>query len=274
MTYRIERIEGRTMPVNSFLVYGPDGLVVVDGMLTVSDGGRVRQAIVDSGQPLAGVIITHPHPDHYAGLAHIVDDNDISIVATRSVDGVIRKDDHLKNDIVGPMIGDEWPTTRIFPNHLVHSGDEVHLGGVSLVVEELGPGESPVDTLWRLDDRTVFAGDVAYNGMHAYLADGHWQDWLTNLERLEERLPADVTLHVGHGPSGSRSLLAEQRRYVETFGTAVTRHADAIAAGDHAPVVRAMRELLPADDLLFLMELSIAPAAASLRAVERATSEG
>ena len=37
MSYRIDRIAGQVMPVNSFVVHGPDGLVVVDGMLTVSD---------------------------------------------------------------------------------------------------------------------------------------------------------------------------------------------------------------------------------------------
>ena len=42
-------------------------------------------------------------------------------------------------------------------------GDEVRLGGLTLQVEELGPGESHVDTLWRLDPVTVFAADVVYN---------------------------------------------------------------------------------------------------------------
>ena len=52
MTEQIERIEGRVMPVNAFLVHGPDGVVVVDGMLTVTDAALVRQAIDDSGYPL------------------------------------------------------------------------------------------------------------------------------------------------------------------------------------------------------------------------------
>jgi hypothetical protein len=34
VTYRIDRIAGQVMPVNSFLVHGHDGLVVVGGMLT------------------------------------------------------------------------------------------------------------------------------------------------------------------------------------------------------------------------------------------------
>jgi glyoxylase-like metal-dependent hydrolase (beta-lactamase superfamily II) len=116
MAYRIDRIEGRIMPVNSFVIHGPDGLVVVDGMLTVSDAALVRQAIDDAGRTLAGVVITHPHPDHYAGLWHLIGDNEVPIVATRGVDEVIRRDDATKNDIVGPMMGAEWPTTRLFPN--------------------------------------------------------------------------------------------------------------------------------------------------------------
>ena len=82
MPYRVDRIHGQVMPVNAFVVHGPDGLVVVDGMLTVSDAGRVRRAIADADRPLAGVVLTHPHPDHYAGLWHVVGEDDVPIVAT------------------------------------------------------------------------------------------------------------------------------------------------------------------------------------------------
>jgi hypothetical protein len=133
-----------------------------------------------------------------------------------------------------------------------------------LEVEELGPGESHIDSLWRLDPVTVFAGDITYNGMHAYLADGHWKRWLATLSRLERELPADVTLHVGHGPAAGKERLAAQHQYIEAFVAAVTEHAGAIEAGDHAPVVAAMTKLLPSDDLLFLMELSIEPVHAAL----------
>jgi glyoxylase-like metal-dependent hydrolase (beta-lactamase superfamily II) len=78
MTAQIDRIEGRGMRVNAFLVHGPDGVVLVDGMLTVSDAALVRQAIDDTGHPLAGVVVTHPHPDHYAGLAHLVGTDDVA----------------------------------------------------------------------------------------------------------------------------------------------------------------------------------------------------
>jgi alkyl sulfatase BDS1-like metallo-beta-lactamase superfamily hydrolase len=79
------------MTVNSFLVHGPEGVVVADGMLTVSDAELVRAAVDRSGVPLAGVLVTYPDTDHYAGIAHVVGPDD-SIAATRAVDAVIRRD--------------------------------------------------------------------------------------------------------------------------------------------------------------------------------------
>jgi glyoxylase-like metal-dependent hydrolase (beta-lactamase superfamily II) len=264
-TYPIDRIEGQVMPVNSFLIHGPDGIVVIDGMLTISDARLVRGAIAESGRPLAGVVITHPHPDHYAGAAEIVGEHDLPIVATTAVDHVIRRDDDLKNTIVGPMMGDEWPTRRHFPNQTVDPDSSVRLGGIELAVAELGPGESEVDTIWRLDETTLFAGDVVYNGMHAYLADGHWREWLALLSRLEEGLSNDAVLHVGHGDPGTKAMLANQRRYIDTFVDAIISNADAVAAGNHTPVLQAVQALLPTDDLLFLTDLSIEPVLANLQ---------
>jgi glyoxylase-like metal-dependent hydrolase (beta-lactamase superfamily II) len=265
-TYRIDRISGQIMPVNSFLIHGPDGIVVVDAMLTISDARRVRDAIAESGRALAGIVITHPHPDHYAGAVEIIGDHDVPIVATAAVDRVIRRDDALKNTIVGPMMGDEWPGQRLFPNQTVGPRSAVRLGGAELTVEELGAGESEVDTIWRLDEATVFGGDVVYNRMHAYLADGFWREWLTLLNQLETQLPSDAVLHIGHGEPGTKTLIANQRRYIEAFADAVTANEDAVAEGNHAPVLHAMQQLLPTDDLLFLADLSIEPVLARLRA--------
>jgi glyoxylase-like metal-dependent hydrolase (beta-lactamase superfamily II) len=268
MAPTVSRIEGDVMKVNAFLVRGPRGTVLVDGMLTVSDARKVRAALDAAGGELAGVVITHPHPDHYAGLAHIVGDRDTPILATREVDAVIRRDDATKEAIVGSMMGPEWPERRVFPNQIVTAGEAVTLGGVSLRVRSLGPGESFADTAWELDDGTVFAGDIAYNGMHAYLADGQWEHWLDVADRLEAELPARPTLHVGHGPPGGKELLRHQRRYIETFVSALGRHADAAAAGDHAPVLTELRRVVPSEDLLFLADLSIEPMLATIASAD------
>lgn len=253
----IERVEGDRMAVNSYLVHGPEGLVVVDAQLTVSDAEKVRAAVVAGGRRLAGVLITHPHPDHYAGAGLVA--GDAPILATPEVAAVIRRDDEEKAAIVGAMMGPEWPVQRRFPDRLVNAGDTVELAGLRFRVTESGPGESHADTLWWLDDRTVFAGDIAYNRMHAYLADAQHAGWLAALAALEDQLADDTTLYVGHGEPTDKSILSRQRGYIETFLTAVEEHAGDDPTVRQRAVVDRMRAIEPDERLRFLMELSVEP---------------
>ncbi len=252
--------------VNAYLVETNDGVVAVDGTLTVTDGRALRARLAALGKPLLAVLVTHAHPDHYGGIVELVGSDDVPIVATAGVDTVIRRDDALKEEILRPMFGDEWPRERMFPTRIVTDGERVDLGGTSFTVLDLGPGESPHDSIWFLGDerRTVFLGDQVYDRKHAYLADGFFEEWLGHLDRLQRELPADATLHVGHGGPVTPDRFVEQRLYIETFVDAV-RGADWSQPDNaRAAVVQRMTTLLRTDELRFLMQLSIDPVAARL----------
>ncbi|AKF09569.1 MBL fold metallo-hydrolase [Sandaracinus amylolyticus] len=256
---KVHRIEGRVMLVNAHLVESAEGVVLVDGMLTVSDARLVRDAIAAIGKPLRAAIVTHAHPDHYAGLVTILADRPVPIHATPAVRAAIERDDAIKNEIVGPMMQGEWPTTRVFPDADVAPGTTLRVAGIAFDVVDLGPAESPADSLYRFSEREWFVGDLVYSRMHAYLADGFAAQWLAVLERLERELPRDAVLHVGHGEPGGRALVAAQRRYVEAFAESVERHRGAPRDRRRAAVVADMKRHLPTDDLVFLMELSVDP---------------
>jgi glyoxylase-like metal-dependent hydrolase (beta-lactamase superfamily II) len=155
---------------------------VIDGQLTVSDARAVREALDSYGRPVEALLVTHPHPDHYAGAATVLDGLDAPIITTAAVAEVIERDDAEKDAIVGPMMGDEWPATRRFPDEVVADGELVRAGGLSLQVIEVGPAESHANVLYALEPRRIFSGDVAYNDMHAYLLDGHHRQWLSTLD--------------------------------------------------------------------------------------------
>jgi glyoxylase-like metal-dependent hydrolase (beta-lactamase superfamily II) len=260
---RIHRFTDEALPVSAYLVELADAVVAVDATLTVS-GGRGLRAQADAlGKPLAGVLVTHAHPDHYGGLVELLRGEDLPVFATAGVAAVIARDDAVKEEILRPMLGAEWPQERRFPGEIVADGQTVELGAASFTAIDLGPGESPHDSIWLLDGRDahVFAGDQAYNGMHAYLADGFHENWLLNIARLRDELSSSATLYIGHGEPGGPELLERQARYVEAFVAAV-RDADwSDPARAKAGVIDAMTLILPTDQLRFLMELSVDPVA-------------
>jgi glyoxylase-like metal-dependent hydrolase (beta-lactamase superfamily II) len=265
LIHRFHATGGGT-PVNAYIVESPSGAVVVDATLTVSDGRALRASVDDLAKPLLGVVITHAHPDHYGGLVELIQDLDVPVFATRGVIDVIRRDDPVKETILRPMFGEEWARERAFPNHVVEDGEALSLDGIRLTVTDLGPNESPHDSIWTLDDsnRRVFSADLAYDRHHCYLADGFYREWLANIGRARQQLPAGVTLHPGHGEPCGTEALDWQEGYINAF-------LEAVAAADWSDpetarrmIVGRMLEYLPSSTLQFLMELSIDPVADKL----------
>lgn len=265
----VHRIQGRSMPVNAYVVESSYALVLVDSALTVSDGRAVRDRLRSLGKPLVGAIITHAHPDHYGALIEIIDDTRVPVVALEGVDSAIRRQDADKERILRPMFGDEWPRQRLFANRAVSDGDFVSFDGISFTVEDLGPGESPYDSIWTLEGTdAVFVGDLVYNHMHAYLGDGYWAQWLRNIATARSVLAPGAVLFPGHGDRATIEQLDWQEQYIRTFVDALM-HAREAATSEAAveQVTAAMKRYLPAEDLLFLMQLSVPPLWAAGRSI-------
>jgi glyoxylase-like metal-dependent hydrolase (beta-lactamase superfamily II) len=262
----VHRYSASAMPVNAYLVETPGGVVVVDSTLTVSDARALRERVDDLDKPLRAVLITHAHPDHYGGSVELVGSDEIPIVAAAGVDQVVRRDDEIKEGILRPMFGEEWPLERRFPTQTISDGESISFDGVPFTLMDLGPGESPHDSVWLVGDERLiaFAGDTAYQRMHCYLADGYWEQWLANIGRLRSELAPGAEVHFGHGEPGARDPLDWQEGYINAFIEAIQEAdwSDPDAAKDR--VVGRMTEYLPTGELQFLMELSIEPVATKL----------
>jgi glyoxylase-like metal-dependent hydrolase (beta-lactamase superfamily II) len=250
--------------VNAYLVETDSGVVGIDGLLTVSAAREMRSALDRLGKRLHAVLLTHSHPDHYAGLVEIVaPGDDLPIVAPQGVIDTITADDAMKDQIVGSLFGDDWPTNRVFPNTPIRDGESLTFDGATFTVIDLGPSESPHDSPWVLgdDERVVFLGDQIYDHKHCYLADGFYAEWLENIETLRGRFPDDAVFYIGHGGPVRSDMWDWQRRYIETFIDAVDDADWSAPESAKATVVARMKAYEPSDELDFLMELSIEPVA-------------
>jgi glyoxylase-like metal-dependent hydrolase (beta-lactamase superfamily II) len=252
--------------VNAYLVETEASVVAVDGLLTVSAAREMRAALEALGKPLRAALLTQSHPDHYAALGEVIGGYDVPIVAPQGVIDTIAADDTTKDQIIGPMFGEEWPKQRVFPNTPIRDGESLEFDGVTFTVIDLGPSESPHDSPWALgdDERNVFLGDQIYDHRHCYLADGFYAEWLANIETLRARFPEDAVFHLGHGGPGGPEMWDWQRGYIERFVAAVESADWSEPERAKASVVARMKEYEPSSELQFLMELSIDPIATRL----------
>ena len=197
------------------------------------------------------------------------------MLAHRDVEREIREKDGAKRAQWGPMFGDEWPASATFPDRLVEDEESVELSDLRFTAWDFGPGESRSETVWLLGDgETAFVGDLAFNGTHAYLADGSTDAWLRALDRAEESLADVRTLYVGHGAPTEAATFAEQRRYLLTVREAIGRAAGGrpgLSEDEANRVAGLMERYLPGAPLGWLVAAG-APAVAAELAREGATA--
>jgi glyoxylase-like metal-dependent hydrolase (beta-lactamase superfamily II) len=256
--------------VNAYLVETDQGVVAIDGTLTASDSRALRSRIDSLGKPLLGVLLTHAHPDHVAGIANLLDDSGAPVVALESVRDLMRATEEAKHAQWGPVFGDEWIPRWVYPDRLVEDGEALTFDGVTFRVYEVGPGgDCDANSVWVLEDEraAAFVGDLVFNGTHSYIADGKVLRWLANIERFRALLEGVTTLYPGHGRAGGIELLDAQKDYLLAYCAAVLEVAGDSATTDERAkeeLAGRMRRVLPGAPLEFMIGLSADAVAAEL----------
>lgn len=254
---------------NAYLIETVDGVVAVDAPLLLADGAAYRARLDALGAPLAGVLLTHPHPDHYNTVTQLTAGLDVPIVATVDADRVMREHDEAKRAQWRGMFGDQWPATSTFPNRTVVDGEELTLAGVTFTARDLGRGECASQTVWLADGgrEGAFIGDLVFHGTHAYLGEGAVDQWIAMLTRCEDLLGAVPVLYPGHGEPSGPTMLGDQRRYLIALREALRR-----LSGPHGrltddgrqELTALMEAYLPGAPLLWLIGAGADEAAAGL----------
>jgi glyoxylase-like metal-dependent hydrolase (beta-lactamase superfamily II) len=272
--------------VNGYLVETANGVVVIDSALTVSESKALKEELDSINKPLLAVLLTHPHPDHVAGVTYIVTSNTsssstpthIPIISLESVKGIMNATEETKRIQWTPLFKEEWISKWTYPNQNIKDEEAVTFDGLTYRVHDLGPGgDSDANSIWILENEpnVAFVGDLVFNGHHPYIADDHIFDWLKNLERARDLLANVTTIYPGHGESGSIELIDSQERYLLTYINAVRELSggnSTLTEEAKAELTQRMEESLPGGGLSFLIAQSADPVAKELASAATAAN--
>lgn len=225
--------------VTSTIVYGRTEAILVDAQFRLSDAGKLADRIAATGRRLKAIIITHAHPDHYFGLAVLVQ-RFPGVPAYISPAGLAEFNRAVGPKIAqwAPVYGAEVPTQVPAPQPLPVGPLTVDGEMLEIVSGLQGDASAPTSSyVWVPSLRAAIVSDIAYDGTHVWLAESNAQTraaWRATLRLIEARGPS--TLVAGHkrradGPNAP-SDMAFTAKYITDFEAALaaSRNADELVA--------------------------------------------
>jgi glyoxylase-like metal-dependent hydrolase (beta-lactamase superfamily II) len=239
--------------VNSIIIEGAHEVMLVDAQLTRTNAERVLQEIKATNKPLSIVYITHEHADHFLGLEVFREAYPKArILANSNVVDRINKVYQEKIDKWKGILGPDATSHAV----AISKYDEPFIEFEHSRIEILRDLQGDTDEntmLWLPGQKTLVAGDVLFNDMHAYTAETDVtarKRWLNTLKKVRELKPAVVI--PGHSKAGARldatSAVAFTERYLLVFEEELRK------AKQPDGLVKAMKENFPSSDLLLAIE--------------------
>jgi glyoxylase-like metal-dependent hydrolase (beta-lactamase superfamily II) len=265
--------------VNGYLIETANGVVIIDSALTVSESKTLKAQLDSINKPLLAILITHPHPDHVAGVTYLLPATstttslaNVSIISLESIERIMNATEEAKRVQWTPIFKEEWISKWTYPNQNVKDKEAVTFNGLTYRVYDFGPGgDSDANSIWIVENgpNVAFVGDLSFNGHHPYIADNNIFDWLNNLERARDLLANITTIYPGHGQPGSIELIDSQKRYLLTYIDEVRRLSggnSTLTEEAKIELTQRMEEFLPGAGLSFLIAQNADPVATELAA--------
>lgn len=227
-----ERVGRRRLPVwdcTVGLVVGEDSALLIDPGSSVREGARVRaEAERLAGRRVTHIAFTHGHFDHVLGGA---------VFAGAEVYGPVGLDnllsvshDDLRAEAVRHGLAEaeaaEAVELLVLPRHLVSGEWTLDLGGVQVLLANVGPGHTRHDLAAFVPGtrEVVFCGDlVEESGEPQAGPDAVPRQWPAALDRLLSLGGNDALYVPGHGAVVDADFVRAQRATLAArFGVSVT----------------------------------------------------
>lgn len=186
--------------VNSALIIGDQGAVLVDTGFTHAIGLHLRKAVEGiTDKPVTHVINTHHHGDHHLGNTAFPE---AEIISSEQCRELVQATESEWISLVENLTEMKFPDTRAVPASRTVAGEQrmkTTLAGVPVELWVPAGSHTPGDMMVLLpDDRVLVSGDILVHRMMPNFRDGHVKSWVGALQQITEM---DLAVIVpGHGP--------------------------------------------------------------------------
>nr|MBL8412636.1 quinoprotein relay system zinc metallohydrolase 1 [Dechloromonas sp.] len=185
--------------VNTGFIVAPGGIVVIDSGPALRYGEQMRRAIVAvSGRPLALLINTHHHPDHFLGNQAYAG---LPIAALPATQQGIAAEGNAFAENLFRLTGDWMKGTEVVAPNKTLAGGVAEVAGRRLRLIGLD-GHTGADlAIFDEASGVLFAGDLVFNGRAPTTPHADIAHWLAALDQLEAitREAGFTALVPGHG---------------------------------------------------------------------------
>jgi hydroxyacylglutathione hydrolase len=188
----IERLPGGPWGENCYLVVnGATALVVDPG----GEGGEVLGVLEERKLELAGILATHGHFDHIAGVADLSDATGVTLTVSGR-DARILRAANLHSFVCGHGRSIRVPAIGADVDEL---GPELRFGDIS-VTSIATPGHTPGSHMFRIGDH-LLGGDTLLGPemSDSRLPGADMEQQRASVDLLRAELDGDLTLLPGHG---------------------------------------------------------------------------
>lgn len=198
--------------VNTGFIAAPGGVIVIDSGPSRRYGEQMRQAIsAVTAQPVALLINTHHHPDHFLGNQAFAGLPIAALAATRQG---IAADGNAFAENLYRLTGDWMKGTEVLSPTQTLADGVVEIAGRRLRLIGLD-GHTAADlAIYDEASGVLFAGDLVFNGRAPTTPHAAIDHWLAALDRLQgiTREPGFKLLVPGHGEVARDAAPIEQTR--------------------------------------------------------------
>ncbi|MGD8559232.1 MAG: MBL fold metallo-hydrolase [Gammaproteobacteria bacterium] len=210
--------DNRGYMVNSALIIGDQGAILVDTGFTDEIGRHIKSVIADiTDKPVTHIINTHHHGDHTLGNSEF---SGAQIISAKKCRDLVKETGYDWIALVENMTGYTFPNTKPVPATTVYAentSQDVTLQGVAMRLWVPSGSHTPGDMMVYLPTHKILiSGDILVKKMMPSFRDAYVKSWIGTLEQIQS---VDIeTIIPGHGPLMSLAdVKAMHRRMAELY---------------------------------------------------------